>query len=496
MEVRGEEPCEEIKCREEGCQEETGSISGCKFLDENHDGIREAGIEGVGIKLAGGCDPLYRTTGPDGLYSFDGLRPGLYEVSVVQDTVPEGHYHTNPPCRLAFLLPCCMNRAENFGNGACEEKESLEEKGSISGRKWEDKDCNGDYSFPDRPIAGVEIQLWQGGQMVDSRITGDDACDVGSYCFGEVKPGAYEVKEAAPTGYFPTNPKDGEWALELKPGEHRACVNFLNARSLSITGAKYEWKDDSGDGKMQPEEKYPLEGVSIQLSSSLSPAVAETVTGEDGKYAFKGLKPGVYAIKEALTQGWYPVDTRDGARVVELLCGSDLSGMDFINARHCSISGTKWEWIDYNANGRIDGGESRPAKDIEIKLLQGGKEALPSTRTDGLGGYSFRGLESGAFTVEEVLTEGWEAINPASGTREVILKSGFSAEKVDFLNSRVSLVAGETVTPPSDPEIQSALEGTLPRTGMNHLPLVLGAMLLLLMGLTFLALGIARSRSA
>jgi SdrD B-like domain len=476
--------------KEEPCETD-GSISGRKFLDQNQNKIMdegEAGIPGVQIMLKKGDYTDYRTTDGNGIYHFDGLKPGLYEVSVVEATVPEGHYHTNSPWRMVFLGPCCMNRSENFGNAIC--------NSSISGRKWEDKDTDGEYSFPDRPMPGIEIQLWQGGQLIDSRLTSDDPSDRGSYCFDHLLAGKYTVREAAPSTYFCTNPTGGEWAVDLKAGEDRSGVNFLNARSFSISGTKWEWKDENGDGSIQDDEKQPVEGLTVQLSSALLPGVVEARTGADGKYTFKDLRAGIYNVKEVLTQDWYPVDTPDGSRVVELPIGSDLGGVDFINARYGSISGTKWEWIDYSENAQIDGGEIRPVKDVEIKLIQDGKEVLPSTRTNEVGGYSFSGLKHGAYSVEEVLTEGWSAISPSSGTREVILKSGMNATKVDFLNSRVTLVAGETITPPNDPSIEPIAGETLPSTGLNQLPIILTGCLFLLLGLIALVLGIIRSRSA
>ena len=497
---------DELMCLKPGCmdqvvdfgngvrgEEETGSISGCKFLDANLNGCRdegEPGIAGVGVRLEKGYDTWEQVTGPDGSYSFQGLKAGAYVIEVIEDTVPAGHFHTTDPDELMCLKPGYMNAVVDFGNGVRKE----EDLGSISGRKWRDGDANGEFSFSDCPMSGVEIQLWQDGRLVATQTTSNAPGEKGSYCFGALEPGTYTVREAAPAGYYPTNPTSGEWVIDLQPGEKRCSVNFLNASSLSISGTKWEWRDENGDGIIQDGERYPLEGVTIQVCSPCSPEPVQAVTAADGAYTFKDLKPGIYTVKEVLIPGWHAVDPASGCRLVELLCDYDQSDVDFVNASDPSISGIKWEWVDGNANGEVDEGEYSPLPGIEIRLLQNGVEVLPSVFTDKNGGYSFNGLKPGIYTVSEVLTQGWNAMYPQGGTQQVEVKAGIDASNTDFLNSQVE-VAGEVVTPVT-PVAGAQATGELPQTGMNQLPLILASGILVLIGLLFLALGIIRSFSS
>jgi LPXTG-motif cell wall-anchored protein len=478
---------------------ESGSISGCKFLDANRNGCRdegEPGIAGVGIRLEDGCDTWKAVTAEDGTYAFTGLQPGTYEVEVIESTVPEGHFHTTDPDEVVCLKPDHMQSTVDFGNGVRDEEPEPEpEPGSISGRKWRDGDANGEYSFSDCPMAGVEIELWNEGELVDTRTSSDAACDKGSYCFENLEPGTYTVKEASPAGYYPTNPAGGEWVIELGAGEKRGCVNFLNARSLSISGTKWEWRDENADGITQDSEKYPLEGVTVQLSSACvcSPEPVQAVTGADGAYIFERLMPGIYTVMELVPEGWYAVAPASASRTVELLCDYDQSDVDFVNARRPSISGCKWEWVDDNGNSEVDEGEYYPVQDVEIRLLQGGVQVRPSAFTGEDGDYSFTGLEPGTYTVSEVLQQGWYAMDPAGGTQQVEVAAGVDASDVDFLNSQVE-VAGEVVTPVSPASATQA--GELPHTGMNQVTLILAAGVLVLLGLLLLALGIIRRLSA
>jgi hypothetical protein len=487
------DPADAGQENQEEVTHETGSVSGCKFLDANANGCRdegEPGIAGVGIRLEEGCDTWCAITAEDGSYAFTGLEPDTYEVEVIEDTVPEGHYHTTDPDEAVCLKPENMHRTVDFGNGVCGEVEP----GSISGRKWRDGDANGEFSFSDSPMAGVEIELWYDGGLIATQTTSGAPCDKGSYRFEDLEPGVYTVREISPSGYYPTCPAGGEWVVELKPGEKRECVNFLNARSLSISGAKWEWRDKNGDGLAQDSEKYPVQGITVELASPCSPGPVQAVTAADGGYAFEQLKPGIYTVREILPEGWYAVDPACACHSVELLCDYDHSDVDFVNARYPSISGNKWEWVDENGNSEVDEGEYSPLQGIEIRLLRSGAEVQPPVFTDESGSYAFSGLEPGTYTVSEVLTQGWYAMDPSAGTQQVQVYAGVDASGMDFLNSQVE-VAGEVVVPAGPASAVSAT-GELPQTGINQVPLILVSSIMVLMGLLLLALGIIRSFSS
>jgi hypothetical protein len=62
-----------------------GAIQGLVFIDANGDGLLasdEPGVAGVTIQLRGGGMALSQVTSTAGSYSFGGLSPGAYEVSI------------------------------------------------------------------------------------------------------------------------------------------------------------------------------------------------------------------------------------------------------------------------------------------------------------------------------------------------------------------------------------------------------------------------------
>ncbi len=72
------------------------TLSGFVYLDSNNNGVKEPGEPGIGgvtVTLTGMDDQgapitMVQTTGPDGSYSFAGLRPGTY---VITETHPNGY---------------------------------------------------------------------------------------------------------------------------------------------------------------------------------------------------------------------------------------------------------------------------------------------------------------------------------------------------------------------------------------------------------------------
>ncbi len=70
---------------------------------------------------------------------------------------------------------------------------------SISGRVFNDKNCNGQKNGPDIGIGGVTITLNPGA--ITTTTAGD-----GSYSFSGLNAGTYTIKETDPAGYCSTTP--------------------------------------------------------------------------------------------------------------------------------------------------------------------------------------------------------------------------------------------------------------------------------------------------
>jgi LPXTG-motif cell wall-anchored protein len=446
-----------------------GSIRGWKYWDRNENGIpdgEDMGLGGITIVLTPEVgEPQTTVTDEDGWFIFENLEPGKYTVSVDESTAV-GYY----PVGLTSInveIISGEHKTVYFSEAPyC----------SISGHKWFDANANGYWDAEElKYVAGVTIELYKqgpsGDELVGSKVTGED----GTFAFTDLKPGKYTVIELGKPGYFATK-ADSE-LVELEGGEG-AVVNFGNCSYGRIEGIKIS--DLNGNG-VQDGEETGLPGIEIVLTGIDDPSfVAITTTGGDGTFAFDNLKPGKYYVAETVPSGYYA--TRP--IMVEVTVGGGESiKVVFINAEYASIVGNKW--ID-DGDGVLIRGKDKSYEGLTIRLTGTTKKGEPVSmiRTTGKdGSFAFLLLEAGDYQVEEVTgTTAMKAILPAKVPVPGLMPG--EEERVDFLNTGAEVLAETPITPPPSE--------TLPSTGMNELPWLIAAGLLMLLGLALVKAGTSR----
>ncbi len=434
-----------------------GKITGHKYEDLDGDGTLdpgEPGVPGWEIWLNGEGPYL---TDTNGYFEFTCLRCGDY---LLREGSVEGWYPTGAT-EVNIHLESNGSFVADFLNSRM---------GRISGWKYEDPDRDGVHDDGEPPMPGVTIELRdKDGAFIDSTVT----VAGGYFEFAGLAAGEYIVAELVPDGYAPTVPP--ETAVNLASGGS-VEVMFLNAEThCSISGTK--WDDLDGDGIAGASESG-LEGITIQLWSG-DTLVETTITGIDGKYLIGGIEPGDYLVREVVPGGMYATSPTDITVVLEP--GEDVTGVDFLNARHGSISGTKWD--DPDADGVHQATEAG-VPGVTITLSRNGATLATATTAAG-GTYNFGGLAAGKYTVTETLPSGFANTTPVSVFVTVI--TGQDVIGVDFLNVAV---AGEVITPAATPTTTTGTE-TMPYTGFDLIPWLLTAGLLALAGLLILTLGVA-----
>jgi protocatechuate 3,4-dioxygenase beta subunit len=445
-----------------------GAIEGWKYWDKDENGIMDGedeGLAGVTIILDPDPDlgaPQVTITDAEGYFFFGHLMPGKYTVSVDESTAPD--YYPISPVSIEVDVTCGQTVKVYFSEAPY---------GSISGKKWLDANFDGVWGEDETVvIEGITINLYEGnppGELIASTVTGAD----GYYEFTNLEPGEYTVVEEGKEGYFSCTPDSV--GVTLSAGEG-AMVDFGNCPYGRVEGLKF--LDLDGDGARDANEPT-LEGVEITLEGlGEIGAMAITTTGEDGTFIFKNLLPGEYAVSETVPSGYYA--TRP-IRIEVVVGPGESVSVIFANALYGSIGGNKW--LD-DGDTLLDPEKDKPKAGMTIELTGktlGGELVSIQATTQEDGSYAFLLLEAGEYNVTEIYDpEKMKAISPDSV--DVTLLPGDKAV-VDFLNVEVE-VGGEVVTPTSPT--------TLPVTGINQLPLLIAAAIMVLAGMAFLALGLRR----
>ena len=229
--VNNNNQCPGGYCYGRECLESTFSVSGIVFIDNNGNGVFDAGdgrFAGRTVYIRNLEDTFDikapATTDSNGNYAFTGLPAGKYRV---RHNVPEGYVRTNDDSK-PFLVPPNLNRdfgikkgREVCGDGFCIGFEDctscpddcgtcpspafiLEPSGySISGTVFIDKNGNGIIDEDDDAFPSTTVYLRNRTDNADLKApTTTDSS--GRYIFSGLSEGEYRIKHIVPDGYIRT----------------------------------------------------------------------------------------------------------------------------------------------------------------------------------------------------------------------------------------------------------------------------------------------------
>jgi uncharacterized repeat protein (TIGR01451 family) len=411
--------------------ERAGSLAGSVHIDNNDDGVQQAGetgLPGVTVTLSGttvggqdicalraalnpalGCTTV---TGPDGAYRFDDLPQGAYILTETQPTqFADGKEGAGAPGGVVdnggFGATPTTNRVASIslGAGVAGTGYTFGERAIvISGKVYKDRDRNG-TDDGDPPIVGVTITLRQGATVIATTTTGPD----GSYRFENLPAGSYEVVETQPAGHGSSTP-DSQ-AVNVSAGASQS-VDFGETVS-SLAGAVFVDVDD--DGVRQAGERA-IPGVTVRLTGTDAAGVAvdrTAVTAADGSYRFDDLLAGTYAVSETQPVGFSDgkdsagtsggVVGADAITAIPLAAGTDVVDVAF-GERGQGQGGVVY--VDANRNGVQDAGE-RGVAGVTIELQTPGGDVVQTTTTGPDGAYSFADIEAGDYVIVEQQPAGY-----------------------------------------------------------------------------------------
>ncbi|KAF0142115.1 MAG: hypothetical protein FD122_952 [Stygiobacter sp.] len=198
-----------------------GSICGIKFNDLNGDGKKqdnEPGISNWTINLSGTMNLTVRTDAR-GKFCFENLKFGNYTLF---ESMKDGWKPTVPTSgSYTFELSEDNSHPDIFYFG---NKEDISiRNGSICGMKYLDKNGDGKKDLTEPGIADWQINI---SGPVDRSIKTDKD---GKFCFDDLPPGTYTIKEEPRTDWVQTDPASpGSYTVVLTSGQQLTGYYFGN----------------------------------------------------------------------------------------------------------------------------------------------------------------------------------------------------------------------------------------------------------------------------
>ncbi len=481
--VDGNEISQELCVVIEGCD---GAIGNYVWLDENGNGIQdagEAGIPGVTVNLSGDLDAT-TVTDANGGYIFPDLPEGTYTVTVDETTLPDGVSQTTNP----------VNTGSDFGNqtNGYTIALGLEEEnmtgdfgynfgdavgntglGALGDRVWRDADADGVQDAGEAGVGGVTVTIYgdsNGDGVVDPATdmpfsaavdqngatgTGTTTTEPdGSYYFSDLPAGQYivvvdpnsagiqgkdQTGDPDEPGVLAVNPDNMSDPVLIGPGDTYVNLDFGYTNPTNNDIGDTVYFDADADETQDPNEPG-IEGVTVKLTDENGDVIATTTTDENGEYLFPGLPDGTYTVMitdtdnvlDDLLNTEDPDGGNDGTSTV-ILAGADDLDQDFGYTPEGQDPGEglvgDQVFLDYNGNGAPDPGEG--IEGVTVELHDAAGNLLASDVTDENGYYSFPGLDP----AEDYSVDVIESTLPAGITQTVDPDSAPDGEStVDLAN--------------------------------------------------------------
>lgn len=417
----------------------TAAIGNFAWLDRNANGIQdagEAGVPGVQVVLYDnlGNDIDSTATDASGFYSFADLVPGTYSLRFVLPPSfvlsPQGQ-GSNPaldsdadPATLETIATL-LEPGENDTSWDI----GIYQLSSVGDRVWHDINANGVQDSGEPGLNNVEVRLYTSGNtLVDTQTT-----DVnGNYLFASLSPKDYYVEFDMPASYTNVSQPDSADADDNTDSDANTTTRRTPIFSLDSSTSDLRWDmgvynlaglgdrvwlDSDIDG-VQDGGESGVNGVTVRLfHSDGSPAGAPTTTadlaGVAGYYSFTNLTPGSYYVvfsnlpaDHSFTRQNLGSDSADSdvnpasGQTAIINLGSGQNDLTWDAGIYPTIRVGDRVWIDTNADGVQDAGETLGVPGVRVELRRVADNSLVDyTYTDGSGNYLFGDLFPDSYRV-------------------------------------------------------------------------------------------------
>ncbi|MEM7531247.1 MAG: SdrD B-like domain-containing protein [Chloroflexota bacterium] len=248
-----------------------GSIGDTVWLDENNDGIQDAGEQGfpgvvVNLLDENGNEIATTTTDANGNYNFPVL-PGTYIIEVEepnnyvlspQDVGGDDNVDSDPNPSTGRTDPITVQSGEDIDNVDA----GLGTLGTIGDLVWSDTNGDGIQDSGEPGIDDVTVTLFDGdGNLVATTTTGNG----GQYIFDNLPADDYQVVVSIPPGFF-VSPQDAG-------GDDDVDSDINSSGTTSVFPLALGEDIDNVDAGLVPEQR----GIVVEKSTNGEDA--DTPTG-------------------------------------------------------------------------------------------------------------------------------------------------------------------------------------------------------------------------
>lgn len=212
-------------------------------------------------------------------------------------------------------------------------------------------------------------------------------------------------------------PRDNYFLPPDPPVPLRTAGAFIDLTPIELASIKGRVHADTHDDCIYnpAEGDVLLSGVTIELLDDAGNVVQTTLTDANGEYAFLGLLPGTYSVRETQPTSYFDdsaeVGTIDGITVGtetdsnnigDIVLASGSHGVDYDFCEHFGqISGRVHADTHDDCNYDPSQGDQL-LSGVTIELLDNTGTVIATTTTDVNGEYHFTGLLVGTYSVHEI----------------------------------------------------------------------------------------------
>lgn len=371
---------------------QTASVAGGVYRFSNYDPI-----ENVHIKFVSDFFGTVQefTTGADGLYRFDDMRPDTYVLSI---TLPDNNVFAEADWSITSgknSNSVSMQAALKHGQIITDAYIAADLPAAVSGLLFFDRNMNGIPDADETPVVGREAVFSLNGKPVLTLNTDEN----GSFFADSLIPAIYQ---------FSVPLKSNEVLLDESLAKSDWLVP-VTAETSPIVLPVMAFGTISGQVWNLDNSAENIQEIPVVLLSGSNEPVGTTLTGESGAFSFDGLLPGTYTLNMELPEGYLFAKEQDAVNrssyiqsgnngkpyflPIKLDIGEYKAGIDVGMGANGAVG--DYAWLDTNQNGMQDIGEP-PVPGILIEMYKYG-EFVTSTTTDGIGFYRLENLYPGEY---------------------------------------------------------------------------------------------------